>query len=152
VQLVVAQRLPMMRPSGVSGHCGQALAQEMFEQEDANANAIARAAAAARPAAGGAGEPPDGPDCDRYSSKIDRKAFRAQREEFWKNEAQQNPDGYSKEDLQRMLGGKAPTGSDGYPMELHHVEGTPEGELEPMTRTDHRLGDNFLGNHPWLTR
>jgi hypothetical protein len=37
----------------------QALAQEMFEQQDADANAIARAAAAARPAAGGAGEPPD---------------------------------------------------------------------------------------------
>ncbi|HET7539731.1 MAG TPA: hypothetical protein VFK05_07660, partial [Polyangiaceae bacterium] len=41
----------------------QSLAQEMYEQQDANANAIARAAAAAKQAAGGAGEPPDGPDC-----------------------------------------------------------------------------------------
>jgi hypothetical protein len=25
-------------------------------------------------------------------------------------------------------------------MELHHVDGSPEGEVKPMSRTDHRLG------------
>jgi hypothetical protein len=32
-------------------------------------------------------------------------------------------------------------GPDGYPMELHHRDRTPDGGLIPMTRTDHRLGE-----------
>ena len=33
-------------------------------------------------------------------------------------------------------------------MELHHDGQTQNGELKEMTRTDHRLGDNFKKNHP----
>ena len=44
--------------------------------------------------------------------------------------------------------GDAPTGDDGYPVELHHRGQTPDGPLDEMTRTDHRLGDNYAKNHP----
>jgi hypothetical protein len=33
-------------------------------------------------------------------------------------------------------------------MELHHMDRTPKGGLAPMSRTDHRLGDNYKKNHP----
>ena len=82
------------------------------------------------------------------ASKIDRTAFRTEREEFWKSEAKNNPGQYSPENLERMKQGKAPIGPDGYPMELHHVNRTPEGGTKPMTRTDHRLGPNYKKNHP----
>jgi len=86
----------------------------------------------------------------KATSKIDRTAFKAERTAFWKNEAKANPAKYSEEDLAKMQKGGAPTGADGHPMELHHVDGTPEGGIEPMSRTDHRGGDNYKDNHPWL--
>src|SRR5262249_61918909 len=49
-------------------------------------------------------------------SQIDRKAFAKDREAFWKNEAKNNPEGYSAENLERMKQGRAPIGSDGKPM------------------------------------
>jgi RHS repeat-associated protein len=82
------------------------------------------------------------------ASKIDRNAFRAEREAFWKAEAMNNPGKYSADDLAKMQKGRAPTGADGYPVELHHVDGTPEGGVTPKTRTDHRLGENYRKNHP----
>jgi hypothetical protein len=53
-----------------------------------------------------------------------------------------------------MMKGKAPIGSDGYPMELHHKVMLARGgsndidNLIAMTRTDHRLGANYAKNHP----
>jgi hypothetical protein len=53
-----------------------------------------------------------------------------------------------------MMAGKPPIGSDGFPMELHHETPLSKGgsndasNLTPMTRTDHRLGDNYKLNHP----
>ncbi|MEH6447820.1 MAG: polymorphic toxin-type HINT domain-containing protein [Oleispira sp.] len=44
--------------------------------------------------------------------------------------------------------GNAPTGNDGYPVELHHRNQKPDGPLDEMTQTDHRRGDNFKKNHP----
>jgi RHS repeat-associated protein len=82
------------------------------------------------------------------ASKIDRNAFRSEREAYWKAEAQNNPGKYSADDLARMKDGRAPIGPDGNPMELHHVDRTPEGGLTPMSRTDHRLGGNYKMNHP----
>ncbi|TCV78217.1 RHS repeat-associated core domain-containing protein, partial [Sulfurirhabdus autotrophica] len=82
------------------------------------------------------------------ASKIDRGAFKAEREAFWKAEAKNNTQKYNAEDLVRMNNGRAPTGPDGHPMELHHVDRTPEGGIQPMSRTDHRLGDNYKKNHP----
>lgn len=83
-------------------------------------------------------------------SQIDRAAFRSERSTFWKNEVSNNPQKYTAENIARMKAGKAPIGTDGHPMELHHVNGTPNGGLQPMTRTEHRMGDNYINNHPWL--
>jgi RHS repeat-associated protein len=83
-------------------------------------------------------------------SRIDRAEFRKVREAYWKKEAATNPSKYSPSDLARMRQGKAAMGSDGHPMELHHKDGDPDGELVPMTRTDHRLGDSYKKNHAWL--
>ncbi|GAA4142722.1 hypothetical protein GCM10022216_23960 [Sphingobacterium kyonggiense] len=43
--------------------------------------------------------------------------------------------------------GKAPTGEDGKPVELHHRDQTPEGPIDEMTRKDHRGGENYKKNH-----
>lgn len=88
----------------------------------------------------------------RATSQIDRAAFRAERAGFWKAEGQANPSKYTAENLERMNGGRAPVGVDGKSMELHHVDGTPRGGLMPMTRTEHRLGENYLKNHQWLEK
>jgi RHS repeat-associated protein len=81
-------------------------------------------------------------------SKIDRKIFDKERKNYWKKEAENNSPKYSADDLARMKKGKAPTGPDGHPMELHHNDRTMTGGLTPMSRTDHRLGDNYKINHP----
>ncbi len=90
----------------------------------------------------------DAKKASENASKIDRSAFKAEREGYWKAEAQNNPGNYSADDLARMKDGRAPIGPDGYPIELHHVDRTPEGGVTPMSRTDHRLGDNYKKNHP----
>lgn len=81
-------------------------------------------------------------------SQIDRAAFKAEREAFWRAEAKSNSGKYSADDLAKMEKGRAPTGKDGYPIELHHVDQTPSGGVKPMSRTDHRLGENYKKNHP----
>lgn len=43
--------------------------------------------------------------------------------------------------------GNAPIGKDSHPVELHHRNQNPKGPLDEMTRTDHRLGDNFKKNY-----
>jgi hypothetical protein len=54
---------------GIFAHNAHELAREMYAQQDANLNAIARAAALARPGAGGNGkEPPDDP-CDKAGKR-----------------------------------------------------------------------------------
>lgn len=89
-------------------------------------------------------------DLTRVRSKIDRAAFAKERKAYWKNEANNNADKYTPADIAKMTRGRAPTGSDGHPMELHHSNGTPEGGVKPITRTEHRLGDNYKRNHPHL--
>jgi hypothetical protein len=86
----------------------------------------------------------------RPTSKIDRAQFRKDREAYWRNEATTNRGKYSQDDLARMRQGRAPIGPDGKPMELHHRDGTPRGPLDPMSRSDHRGGENYMKNHPWL--
>ena len=55
-----------------------------------------------------------------------------------------------------MKQGKAPIGSDGHPMEIHHKNPLANGgtndfdNLIPMTRTQHRLGEQYKINHPGL--
>lgn len=84
----------------------------------------------------------------KATSQIDRAAFAKERSAFWKNEASSNSSNYEKSDIARMEKGKPPIGPDGHPMELHHKDGTMGGGVEPMSRTDHRLGDNYKKNHP----
>lgn len=90
-------------------------------------------------------------------SRIDRNAFARERAQYWKNEAAKDPvsrqlppETYTEANLARMRDGKPPIGEDGFPLELHHPDGLPWKPLEPMTRTGHRLGPNYLFNHPWL--
>jgi hypothetical protein len=47
------------------------------------------------------------------ASKIDRAAFRKDREAYWKKEAEGNPGKYSEADLPRMRKGRTPIGTDG---------------------------------------
>jgi len=54
----------------------------------------------------------------------------------------------TQENLDKIKDGKAPTGTDGHPVELHHDGQKADSPLKPMTRTDHRLGGNFKKNHP----
>ncbi len=84
----------------------------------------------------------------KATSKIDRNAFKSERRAFWKAEAKNNPSNYSAEDLTKMEGGYAPARPDGHPMELHHVDRTAQGGLEPLSRTDHRIGKNYRKNNP----
>ncbi len=57
-------------------------------------------------------------------------------------------DAISPADLERMRKGKPPIGPDGHPVELHHPGQRPEPPFYEMSRTDHRLGENYKKNHP----
>lgn len=82
------------------------------------------------------------------TSQINSKIWSKERRVLWKKEAQDVNQNFSAEDLERMKRGRAQIGADGYPMEWHHIDGTHEGGVKKMTRTDHRLGDNYRKNHP----
>jgi RHS repeat-associated protein len=85
-----------------------------------------------------------------------RAEFNSMKPQIWREEARANAGAYSAENLARMQQGKAPIGSDGHPMELHHTKPLAEGgtnalsNIEKLTRTDHRLGENYKKNHPGL--
>jgi len=85
-----------------------------------------------------------------------RREFEATKSKFWKSEAATNERAYSTENVARMRNGKPPIGPDGHPLELHHKKPLAEGgsnsfdNLEILTRTGHRLGDNYKKNHPNL--
>jgi hypothetical protein len=126
-----------------------------------NAPAAARAlrgadkAADAVKAAGKAPCPPP----PRISGEALAKArgeFNKMKPQAWKDEAARNPQRYTPDQLARMRNGDAPIGGDGYPMEMHHRTPLAEGgqnsmdNFEFMTRSDHRLGDNYKKNHPNL--
>ena len=87
-------------------------------------------------------------------AKLRREFNSVVKPRYWKSEAASNASKYSPENLERMRQGKAPIGEDGYPMELHHKtplskDGTNDPEnLQPMTQTEHRRGDNYRKNHP----
>jgi len=51
-----------------------------------------------------------------------------------------------------MEAGNPPLDPNGKSMEVHHIDGTSEGGLKPMTAKDHRYGENYLKNHPWLKK
>jgi hypothetical protein len=43
--------------------------------------------------------------------------------------------------------GDPPKGDDGKSLELHHRGQNPNGPIDEMTQTEHRLGENFRNNH-----
>lgn len=53
-----------------------------------------------------------------------------------------------KDNVDRMKQGKAPTGKDGKPVELHYEGQNPKGPVREMTRTEHRGPGNYTKNHP----
>jgi hypothetical protein len=91
-----------------------------------------------------------GPELDRLRKQFDDVV----KPGYWRKQAKNNASLYSADDLARMNQGRAPIGSDGYPLELHHVlalecgGANDERNLVVMTRTDHRLKGNYRGNHP----
>ena len=97
---------------------------------------------------------PTRPPCPEELQKLRNDFNKNVKPNYWRGEAAKNPGGYSPEDLARMREGNAPIGPDGYPMELHHrvplsMGGTNDiNNLQAMTRTAHRLGNNFGVNHP----
>ena len=133
----------------VNGVVAISMGQKNIQEAQAKGDAPAAGAAprdANTPAAGGA---KDGSVArGKAPSQIDRAEFAKERASFWKAEAKANPGKYTAADLEKMARGRAPTGADGHSVELHHVDGTPQGGVKPMTRTEHRLGDNYKKNHP----
>jgi hypothetical protein len=139
--------------------------EEPVSDEDDQAEARDRAAWAADDAAGKEEDrereaEAAGQETPRMSrSRIEESVRAMQRRAYWKAEAAKDPmlrelDKllYSDENMALMRRARAPIGEDGFPMELHHPEGDPDAPVEPMTRTDHRLGPNYRLNHPWLVR
>ena len=54
----------------------------------------------------------------------------------------------TKNNINRMENGRAPIGTDGHSVELHHDGQKANSPLKEMTRTDHRGGANYKKNHP----
>lgn len=85
-----------------------------------------------------------------------RREFKSAKPQAWIDEAARNPHKYTRSQLAAMKKGEAPIGSDGFPMEIHHRTPLAEGGTNTMdnfdflTRTDHRLGENYKKNHPNL--
>jgi hypothetical protein len=87
-----------------------------------------------------------------------RREFEGMKRQLWRKEAEENPQKYTPEQLEKMRRGDAPKGSDGRPMEIHHKKPLSEGgtntwdNFEFLTHTDHRRKPNFKPNHPNLPR
>lgn len=100
------------------------------------------------------------PEIEKYNAKSKRlrDEFEQIRPRYWKEVSKQvsASEKLSQENIDRMAAGKAPIGDDGFPMEVHHKVplssgGTNDfGNFKIMTRTQHRLGDNYCKNHPEL--
>lgn len=93
----------------------------------------------------------------KYESKIDRNEFNKAKKEFWQRKGNIRPEknpAYvnTRENRMLMKRGRAPIGRDGFPTELHHPTGevVPLNEMDILTRTEHRLGENYKLNHPFI--
>ena len=81
-----------------------------------------------------------GDDITNLTKAGNEPSWTTVRQRYWKNQAYYNPNKYPN-DLERMQKGLAPIGCDGYPMELHHINGRKGSNFyifEPLTRTEHR--------------
>lgn len=81
-----------------------------------------------------------------------RKEFNKIRPNFWKMEAEARGYNYTTENINRMMHGKAPIGSDGKSMELHHIVPLNSGGTNDISNivvldaTYHE--QNFCSLHP----
>ena len=76
------------------------------------------------------------------------KSWRAQKRQYWRDHKDVVSDLYdlSPENVLRMSKGKAPIGIDGYPIELHHIEGIANSDtIRAMTKTTHTILHKFVG-------
>ena len=90
------------------------------------------------------------------------KEWRAERKRYWKEQAEfyrGNANGQrsisgtydvSVGNWERMLQGKAPVGTDGKWVNLHHVEGIKKNMYNYVEKTWTRHFTNFKALHPWL--
>lgn len=125
---------------------------EVSDQSDSeHGPAIARSTSVA-----GRGNLGKGVSRARYNAYV--KQYSRSRMQYWEAEMKAHPNKYSDTQKSRVASGRAPLGSDNHPMEIHHRKPLSQGgtnkfdNLVFMTRTDHRLGDNFRKNHPELFR
>jgi hypothetical protein len=83
-----------------------------------------------------------------------RRQFNTMRPELWKREAKENPHKYTPEQLSAMERGEAPIGSDGLPMEIHHIRNLQYGgsndwdNLEFLTNEEHHRPGIYGERHP----
>ena len=92
-----------------------------------------------------------------------RKEWAKERKRYWKEQGEKYKNSVndevlsesgkynlSKKNIDRMLSGKAPIGTDGKSVNLHHVNGIKTDPLNyiELTRTEHYA--NFKSLHPWL--
>ena len=76
------------------------------------------------------------------------KSWRAQKRKYWKDHQNVASDLYdlTPENVLRMSKGKAPIGIDGFPMELHHVQGIANSNtIRAMTKTSHTILHKLVG-------
>ena len=76
------------------------------------------------------------------------KSWRAQKREYWRTHQNDVSDLYdlTPDNVFRMSKGRAPIGIDGYPIELHHIDGIANGDaIRAMTKTSHTILHKFIG-------
>ena len=76
------------------------------------------------------------------------KSWTTQRRQYWNDQLEQDPGRFSPRNQRRVGKGQSPIGPDGHPTELHHPDKANKPfSVQEMSRTDHRLGDNYGINH-----
>lgn len=103
----------------------------------------------------------ENPVCVHNAGCGDNQSWSKKRKNYWKKQAGQssgklgtrsasNTYDITSKNLQRMAQGKAPIGTDGYSVHLHHRVGKAVdiNDFYEITRTDHY--SNFKALHPWL--
>ena len=76
------------------------------------------------------------------------KSWRAQKRDYWRAHQNDVSDLYdlTPDNVLRMSKGKAPIGIDGYPIELHHIDGIANSDaIRAMTKTTHTILHKFVG-------
>ncbi|MBX3110314.1 MAG: hypothetical protein KF743_14125, partial [Fimbriimonadaceae bacterium] len=93
------------------------------------------------------------PGLSRQLYQLRRKTFKANRMKYWRTEIADNPQKYSPAQKAAVKQNRAPTGSDGKPMEIHHRKLLKDGgtndqdNFEFLTFFEHRSKRNLNRRH-----